>query len=194
MSTFVKICGMTDSAAVQASLEAGADAIGFVFHEKSPRNISPTDAASLCAELPGNVLKVAVTMHPATSLWKEILEKMQPDALQTDIDDFSDLEIPDGIESWPALREGSLPATLPTMFVYEGQKSGHGETVDWNVAAEIAKQGRMILAGSLSVENVATAIRTAMPFGVDVSSAVESQPGIKDPDRIKAFMKAAKAA
>lgn len=194
MTTLVKICGMTDGRAVQAALEAGADAIGFVFHEKSPRNISPLDAAKLCAELPDDVLKVAVTMHPAVSLWSEILEEMQPDALQTDIDDFSELDVPDGIEKWPVLREGSLPSSLPAMFVYEGRKSGHGETVDWNVAAEIAQRGQMILAGGLSADNVATAIRTVAPFGVDVSSAVESQPGIKDPDRIRAFILAAKAA
>lgn len=194
MSTFVKICGMTDRTAVQAALDAGTDAIGFVFHEKSPRNISPAEAARLCADLPDNVLKVAVTMHPAVSLWNEVMEWMQPDALQTDIEDFDELDIPDGVEMWPVLREGSLPSALPAMFVYEGKKSGHGETVDWGVAAEIAQQGRMILAGGLSVENVAMAVGTVAPFGVDVSSAVESRPGIKDPGRIRAFIEAAKAA
>lgn len=194
MTTLVKICGMTDANAVAAALAAGADAVGFVFHEKSPRNLSPAAAASLCAGFPGNVLKVAVTMHPAPSLWNDVLEHMQPDVLQTDVADFDGLDIPDGVQKWPVLREGSLPADLPSLFIYEGKKSGHGETVDWELAAGIAKRGRMILAGGLSADNVATAINTVMPYGVDVSSAVESQPGIKDPDKIRAFISAAKAA
>lgn len=194
MSTFVKICGMTDERAVRAAVDAGVDAVGFVFHEKSPRNISPAAAAELCTNLPDKVLKVAVTMHPAESLWHAVLEEMRPDALQTDANDFNELRVPDSVEMWPVLREGSLPATLPPLFVYEGQKSGHGQTVDWDVAADIAKRGRMILAGGLSAQNIVAAIQQVAPYGVDVSSAVESQPGVKDPDRIKAFIEAAKAA
>ena len=87
-----------------------------------------------------------------------------------------------------------MPQSFPEIFVYEGQKSGHGETVDWVIAAGHSRQGRMILAGGLSAANVGEAIARVAPFGVDVSSAVESRPGVKDPDRIRAFIEAAKAA
>lgn len=78
-------------------------------------------------------------------------------------------------------------------FVYEGKKSGHGVSVDWNKAALIASKGNLILAGGLSHKNVCEAISLVRPFGVDVSSAVESEPGKKDNNKIKAFIKAAKS-
>ena len=194
MTVFVKICGMTDEAAVRAALDAGADAIGFVFHEQSPRNLSVVDAARLAALVPDGVMTVAVTRHPEPALWEEVQAALRPDALQTDGDDFAYLNVDAAIEKWPVVREGSEPQSFPEIFVYEGQKSGHGETVDWVIAAGHSRQGRMILAGGLSAANVGEAIARVAPFGVDVSSAVESRPGVKDPDRIRAFIEAAKAA
>lgn len=93
-------------------------------------------------------------------------------------------------------REGGIDeaTTLPATFLYEGQKSGQGQTVDWQRAAEIARRGRLILAGGLGIENVAEAIREVRPWGVDVSSAVESAPGKKDPGKIAAFVNAARNA
>ena len=79
-------------------------------------------------------------------------------------------------------------------YLYEGAKSGQGEAVDWSAAANLARNGNMILAGGLGPENVGEAIATAKPFGVDVSSGVESAPGEKDSQKIRAFIKAAKAA
>ena len=81
-----------------------------------------------------------------------------------------------------------------TPFLYEGAKSGQGEAVDWSRAAEIARRGDMILAGGLGPDNVSAAIAIVRPFGVDVSSAVESAPGVKDPELIEAFIQAARAA
>jgi phosphoribosylanthranilate isomerase len=78
-------------------------------------------------------------------------------------------------------------------FVYEGSSSGRGERVDWQIAAAIAKKGRMILAGGLDADNVVEAIERVMPWGVDVSSGVESAPGVKDPDLIHAFVAAVRA-
>lgn len=194
MTVFVKICGMTDEAAISAAVNAGADAIGFVFHERSPRNLSIADAVRLGARVPASVKKIAVTMHPDASLWAEIQASFHPDALQTDLDDFAYLSVAPEVEKWPVLREGSVPRNLPEIFVYEGRTSGHGETVDWEIAAGYSRQGRMILAGGLSAANLGEAIGKVAPFGVDVSSAVESRPGVKDPDRIRAFIEAAKAA
>lgn len=189
----VKICGMTDRNAVHAAVAAGADAIGFVFYAKSPRNLRPDDAVRLAAGVPQHVLKVAVMLHPDASLWDEVQRTLKPDVLQTDSADFSYLAVDEGIAKWPVIREGSLPADLPGTFVYEGARSGHGETVDWTIAAELAAQAQMILAGGLSVGNVARAIVKVMPYGVDVSSAVESAPGVKDAAKIAAFVEAARA-
>lgn len=196
MSILVKICGLTDDDAVQAAVDAGADAVGFVFYDKSPRNLSPARAARLAASVPASVLRIAVMLHPDAGLWNEVSDALRPDAVQTDIDDFSYLQVAEDIAKWPVLREGSVSEQerLPATFVYEGTRSGHGQMVDWNSAAAIARRGQMILAGGLTVENVADAISRVVPYGVDVSSAVESQPGKKDVELIAAFVTAAKAA
>ena len=196
MTILVKICGLTDDEAIQAAVNAGADAVGFVFYDKSPRNLSPEKAARLAANVPANVRRIAVMLHPEATLWNEVSDALQPDVVQTDIDDFSYLQVADGISKWPVLREGSITekAKLPETFVYEGTQSGHGQTVDWNAAAAVARRGHMILAGGLTVANVADAISRVAPYGVDVSSAVESQPGKKDVELIAAFVAAAKAA
>jgi phosphoribosylanthranilate isomerase len=194
MSTFVKICGMTDEVAVRAAVDAGADAVGFVFYEKSPRNLSLDQALRLSREVPEHVARIAVTLHPDEALWADIQATLRPDALQTDAGDFDYLAVDERIEKWPVIREGSVPRRMPAQFVYEGKASGQGQTVDWQLASSYAERGRMILAGGLSVDNVAEAISIVHPFGVDVSSAVESRPGVKDPRRIKDFVQASKAA
>lgn len=190
----VKICGMTDEAAVDAACEAGADAVGFVFFAKSPRNLAPARAAELARRVPAGVKKVAVMLHPDAALWEQVCAVLRPDVLQTDAADFAYLDVGPGIAKWPVLREGSLPGTLPGTFVYEGRLSGKGRAVDWDVAAQIAKRGRMILAGGLNGTNVAGAIAKVRPYGVDVSSAVETAPGVKDAALIREFVAAVRAA
>jgi len=195
MRILVKICGLCDAEQVAAAVDAGADAIGFVF-AKSVRRISPQDAVQLASEIPATIRRVAVMRHPARDEWAEVRGVFRPDVLQTDAKDFADLEVPDGICRWPVLRQG-LPFeddVLDGEFVYEGAKSGQGEVVDWSRAAELATHRQMILAGGLSPENVATAIRIVKPYGVDVSSGVESHSGVKDPDLIRQFIGAVRAA
>ena len=195
MSLLVKICGLRKADDVKAAVSAGADAVGFVFAE-SVRRISPADARKLTQYLPKRVRRVAVMRHPAQSEWREVLDTFAPDVLQTDIEDFESLDVPDSVERWPVIREGyaGIDGKLPAVFLYEGRRSGAGQTVDWPRAAAIATRGRMILAGGLGVDNIATAIRTVHPHGVDVSSGVESRPGRKDPGLIQLFIKAARAA
>jgi phosphoribosylanthranilate isomerase len=194
MTVMVKVCGMTDSAAVEAAVAANVDAIGFVFFEKSPRNVTPAEARTLASDIPKHIRRIAVMLHPEASLWQEVEEVFQPDVLQTDSDDFAYLSVAQGVEQWPVYREGSVDdeTALLETYVYEGRKSGHGQTVDWSRAANIAKRGQMILAGGLSIENVGDAILQVRPFGVDVSSAVESSPGKKDAAKIAAFTAAAR--
>ncbi|HNP37912.1 MAG TPA: phosphoribosylanthranilate isomerase, partial [Woeseiaceae bacterium] len=144
---------------------------------------------------PGSVTRVAVMRHPRNDEWQQVLAGFRPDVLQTDADDFAALEVPASVARWPVLREsGTIGDVLPETFLYEGAISGKGQTVDWERAATIAGQGNMILAGGLDAGNVAAAVRIVRPFGVDVSSAVESAPGVKNPDLIRKFVTAARAA
>ncbi len=200
----IKICGLSDDASVAAALLAGVDAIGFVF-APSPRQISPAKARELCRAVPGHVARVAVTRHPSLELLKEILEVFDPDCLQSDAQDFKELEVRRGPHLLPVYREGiSEPglfaknealerSAFTPDFVYEGAVSGQGQTVDWTRAAALVSRGRMLLAGGLDPDNVAEAMLSAKPWGVDVSSGVESSPGIKDPQRIAAFAAAVRA-
>lgn len=194
MSCLVKICGLKYAATVDVAVRAGADALGFVFAE-SPRQVTARHAAFIAAKIPEHVLRVAVMQHPTPQEWDEVQAIFCPDVLQTDAEDYRHLDIAEDITRWPVIREGAVPAEdeLPDMFVYEGKSSGQGEAVDWRVAARLAEHRQLILAGGLSVENVAAAIRQVGPYGVDVSSAVESSPGEKDPNLIRAFIEAVRA-
>ncbi len=193
MSVIVKICGFRGAEQVDAAVEAGVDAVGFVF-TKSIRQITPKQAVAISANVPARVRRVAVMRHPSDDLWQDVLATFAPDILQTDAEDFASLVVPDSVETWPVFREGGAAVSTTGRYVYEGAKSGHGETVDWSRAAAIAEDGNMILAGGLAAGNIAEAIATVRPFGVDLSSAVESSPGQKDSQLIREFLSAARAA
>jgi len=193
VSLFVKICGLRDAPDVTASAAAGANAIGFVFAE-SLRRVTPWQAREASRMCPAGIMRVAVMRHPSAEEWRYVLDEFGPDALQTDIEDFADLDIPATVMRWPVIREGSDVPDIPEVFLYEGRTSGSGETVDWSRAARIAAGRRMILAGGLDAHNVARAISEVRPWGVDVSSAVESTPGRKDPELIRRFIGAVRAA
>lgn len=192
MSLLVKICGLREARHVRAAVEAGADALGFVFAE-SVRRVTPEAASSISEDVPSGVRRVAVMLHPSNEDWLSVLRRFSPDVLQTDVEDFEALDVPMSVECWPVCREGRATPVTGT-YLYEGRKSGRGETVDWSRAAELAGNGQMILAGGLGPSNVAGAIATVRPFGVDVSSGVESSPGKKDPRLIREFISAARAA
>ena len=195
MTTLIKICGLSDAATVDAAIEAGADAVGFVF-ANSPRRVTAEHALKIAARVPAHIRKVAVMLNPTIAEWQEVKSVFQPEILQTNIADFDRLEVPDDIGRWPVLREGETPANdaWPDLFVYEGRMSGKGETVDWQLAAQHAGRGKMVLAGGLDSSNVAAAIRAVAPFGVDVSSGVESAPGKKDAGKIRTFIQTVRAA
>ncbi len=191
---WIKICGMTDEAAVAAALQAGVDAIGFVF-SPSPRQLEPTAAARLAAPARGRALCIAVTRHPKQPLLDEIVREFKPDGWQTDINDLGVLRVPRQLPILPVLRSGSSALeSPPRRFLFEGPSSGQGVTSDWSEAAQLASQSQLILAGGLNVDNVATAIATVRPFGVDVSSGVEEHRGRKSPALIAGFVATARAA
>jgi len=193
MSVLVKVCGLQEKHHVDDAVDAGAGALGFVF-AKSPRQVTPALARAISEHVPTRVKRVAVMLHPGNDEWRTVLEQFKPDVLQTDARDFDSLDVPETVERWPVYREGNAAPDTDSTYVYEGPKSGHGETVDWSAAAELAHRGNMVLAGGLNPDNVAKAIRMVRPFGVDASSGLESAPGHKDSHLISEFISAARAA
>ncbi len=193
MSVFVKVCGVTDEASLEAAVDAGADAVGFVFHPASPRHVSPRRAAELAARLPRGVLAVAVTLHPGQRDADEVLEAFTPGAWQADAADLARIRLPDGVRRWPVLRGGfPLAMPLPARLVFDGPESGRGRRANWDEAAGLARRTEMILGGGLDAGNVAQAIAVVRPYGVDVSSGVERSPGAKDARLIREFVRAAR--
>lgn len=191
---WVKVCGLTTPDAVAAAIDAGVDAVGFVFAE-SKRKVTAQQAAELARDVPPHIVRVAVMLHPSQAQLDEVWSQFRPDVLQTDIDDLATLRVPDGLQVTPVIRAGrELPAVLPARLLFEGPVSGTGETTDWSAAAKLATRTQLILAGGLKPANVADAIATARPFGVDVSSGVEARPGVKDPVKIHEFVRIARAA
>ena len=191
---WIKICGITSADAVAAAAEAQVDAVGFVF-APSPRQVTPGQAAQLAALVPPGILRIAVAQHPLQMKVDEICRTLKPDYFQTDVEDLRELKIPTHIKLLPVVRFGrKTPHPLPGRMLFEGPTSGIGELADWGRAAELARQTQLILAGGLSPDNVAEAIEAVRPFGVDVSSGVEESPGIKDPQKIFAFVRAVRAA
>jgi len=192
LSALIKICGLSTLEQVNAALDAGADALGFVFAE-SVRQVTPAVASAISAVVPASVKRVAVMLHPSDDEWQEVLLGFRPDVLQSDAADFAALAVPDFVEQWPVYREGGSAPSSDSAYVYEGRRSGTGQAVDWSEAAKIARRGKMILAGGLAANNVAEAITIVRPFGVDVSSAVECAPGEKDTRLIRKFVAAVRA-
>ncbi len=191
---WIKICGMTTPDAIATALEAGADAIGFVFAQ-SPRQLTPEAAAQLARPARARVRCVAVTRHPAQSALDEMLRVFRPDVLQTDESDLASLALPASLELLPVLRAGAaLPGRLPQRILFEGPDSGTGASSDWQAAQRLARRTELILAGGLDAGNVAAAIAAVQPYGVDVSSGVEARPGVKSPLKILKFVAAARAA
>ena len=193
-SIFIKICGMTSISAVVAAVECGVDAIGFVF-APSPRQLTPQQAAALSGEAPRDLLRVAVTQHPEQRLVDEICRWLEPDWLQTDVEDVATIEVPADVRLVPVVRAGQPPQMpLPPRLLFEGPHSGRGAVSDWTGAADLARRTQVILAGGLHSGNVAQAIAQVRPFGVDVSSGVESAPGVKDARRMAEFVTAVRTA
>lgn len=191
---WIKICGMTTPDAIAAAVEAGADALGFVFAE-SPRQLTPEAAAQLSRPVRGRLRCVAVTRHPTQRAVDEILKVFRPDVLQTDAADLAALALPATLERLPVVRSGSrAPLRLPPRILFEGPMSGTGIASDWAAARRLSSRTELILAGGLDGANVAAAVAAVRPFGVDVSSGVEARPGVKNPLKIIEFVSTARAA
>jgi phosphoribosylanthranilate isomerase len=190
----VKVCGLTREEDVAAVADAGVDAVGFVFHAASPRDVTPARAATLAGILPAQVRRVAVTLRPTRKEVERILAAFTPDAWQSDAADFESIGLPAGIERWTVLRSGRpTPPALPALVLYDASVSGQGMRADWWAAARLARRTRVIVGGGLDPGTVQRAIEAVRPAGVDVSSGVERSPGVKDAALIREFVAAARA-
>jgi phosphoribosylanthranilate isomerase len=203
MSVRVKICGITSLADAQVAVEAGADALGFVFYDRSPRFIPTNTAAEISRALPPFTLRVGVFMNPSEELVRRAIDECGLGLLQFHGDEPPEFCTRFGLMSMKAFRvrdAGSLkelPKYQTDAWLLDAYASdtfgGTGEKFNWSLAMEVQKLGKPVfLAGGLTPENVAEAIRQVKPFGVDVSSGVEFSPGKKDHAKVRAFINAAK--
>jgi len=204
MSVKVKICGNTNLADAQVAVEAGADMLGFIFCESSPRVVTVEKVAAIARELPSHIVKVGVFVNPTESDVFEAISSCGLNLLQFHGEEPPEFCTQFGVMSVKAFRvrdASSLEAlaNYPTdawlLDAFAPEKAGGtGKTFNWGLAIAAQKLGKPIfLAGGLTPDNVANAVRNVQPFAVDVSSGVESSPGKKDHAKVRAFIKAAKS-
>ena len=205
MSVKIKICGITSVADALVAAEAGADMIGLMFYEPSPRNITLATAVEISRALPPFVLKVGVFVNPDEQLVTRAIAECGLNLLQFHGDETSDFCTQFGVMSLKALRVRDAESLKPLekfhtdAFLLDAYSKsglgGTGEKFNWDLAVEAQKFGKPIfLAGGLTPENVADAVKQVRPFAVDVSSGVESAPGKKDAAKVRAFIAAVRAA
>ncbi len=206
----VKICGLRDAANIKAAAEAGARYIGLVFFEKSPRNVSLEQAAELALEVPLGLAKVALTVNASNTFLDALTEKVPLDMLQLHGSEsparVAEIRNRYGLPVMKAVGvadEGDLPMlaayeAVADQILVEAKPAkhaalpgGNGVPFDWRLIAGRQWQKPWMLAGGLGIGNVAEAIRLTGATQVDLSSGVETAPGVKDPALIKAFIEAA---
>lgn len=204
--TRIKICGITSMEAALHAADAGADALGFVFFAESKRAIGPDEAWEIVQRVPAFVSTVGLFVNADPEDFFEITEACPTDFAQFHGTEsvatvrecgtrlikavrFSEKTIEADLQRWSALEEVDA-------ILVDGSAGGQGTAFDWSKLAEVrsAAEKPLILAGGLTPENVEEAIRAVRPFAVDVSSGVESAPGVKDPARVEAFCAAVRRA
>lgn len=210
--TWIKICGITNTEDALTAVEAGADAVGFVFYEKSPRKIDPETVAAVISQLPASIEKVGVFVNQLEEAVCEVADKVGLTGVQF----HGDAEDPHVADLVLARRPGlkvlvAIPMLRPkpegwammwrTESVYAflaDSGGGTGRTFDWTASKgaldTMGHLSRVAIAGGLHPGNVAGAIGILHPWGVDVSSGVEAHPGKKDPEKIRAFIAAVREA
>ncbi len=198
----VKICGITNLDDALAAVEAGADTLGFVFYRGSPRHVSPKAAGRIIAKLPPFVTTVGVFVDEPPEGVGETMRLACPDMAQ-----FHGNEPPKlcrvGCRSVKAIRVRNLSDLEPLrryrvsaylLDAYDPKApGGTGRAFNWDIAVEAKRFGRIILAGGLTPENVADAVRHVRPYAVDVSSGVEAKKGKKDHEKVRLFVRRAKS-
>ena len=193
----IKICGITNIADAETAAEAGATALGFNFWLKSPRFVSVEVARAIAGRLPASVWKVGLFVDEPAAQIEKIMLDAKMDVAQV----HGSLDAPLAVRHWRAFAATTrdlagelarMKAEAAVIDTPAGQaRGGTGRTFDWTLAAGLP--GRIVLAGGLGPDNVGEAIAAAKPWGVDACSRLESSPGIKDPEKVRAFVAAIRA-
>lgn len=208
----VKICGLKTTESIDAAIAAGADYVGFVFFPPSPRNISVAEARPLAAHVAGRAKVVALMVDPDDALVMEVAGAIKPDLIQLHgsetpartaaIAELSGIAVMKAVKVETKADAGLALdyAEVCELILFDAKApkgaplpGGNGVPFDWHALEEVSARVDYMLSGGLTPENVAEAIRLTGAPAVDVSSGVESAPGIKDAARIRAFIEAAKA-
>ena len=200
----VKICGITNEADAIHAANCGADALGFVFYKESPRNITPGTAAKIIKELPPFLTTVGLFVTEQPEKINQVVEFCGLNTIQLHGDEKPEQCFYERVHVIKALRlrddlsdqhisSFQVSALLLDAYV-TGSYGGTGHCCNWERAEELSSFHRIILAGGLAPQNVIEAIRKVRPYGVDVSTGVESSPGQKDPEKVATFIKRARKA
>jgi phosphoribosylanthranilate isomerase len=212
MSLTVKICGLSTPETLDAALQAGADMVGFVFFPASPRHISLETARELGRQAKGRAIKVALTVDADDTTLANIVETLRPDILQLhgkeSVARLRDIKQAFGVQLMKVLAV-ETPADLAPLAGFAAvadrilfdarapkgatRPGGLGAVFDWHVLENLDLKLPFMVSGGLTADNVAEAVRVTRAGGVDVSSGVERAPGVKDPEMIRAFIRAARA-
>jgi phosphoribosylanthranilate isomerase len=212
MSLLVKICGLSTRETLDVALGAGADMVGFVFFPPSPRHLSLETARELGRQAKGRAAKVALAVDADDATLANIVETLQPDLLQLHgketVARLRDIKQKFGLPVMKALPVETAADLAPLagyaavadriLFDARAPKEatrpgGLGAVFDWHLLEKLDLQLPFMVSGGLHVGNVAEAVRATRTGGVDVSSGVERSPGVKDPEMIRAFIRAARS-
>jgi phosphoribosylanthranilate isomerase len=212
MSLLVKICGLSTRETLDVALQAGADMVGFVFFPPSPRHLTLETARELGRQATGRAVKVALTVDADDATLGNIVEVLQPDILQVhgketvarlrDIKRSFGLPVMKALAVETAADLAPLPgyASVADRILFDARApkdatrpGGLGAVFDWRLLENLELEVPFMVSGGLHAGNVAEAVRVTRAGGVDVSSGVERTPGVKDPDMIRAFIRAARA-
>ena len=204
MNVRVKICGITRPEDALAACEAGADALGFIFYPKSPRYIPPEDARRIAQKLPPFVSRVGVFVNAPAEEVRRAAQKVGLSAVQLHGDEApeycAEIQTP-VVKAFRVLDSADFPyaayqnagAAAFLLDAYDPtRRGGTGKTFRWELAREAARRRPVILAGGLRPGNAAEAARAVQPYALDVSSGVESSPGVKDHGKVRAFLRIVK--
>jgi phosphoribosylanthranilate isomerase len=198
----IKICGITNLEDARLAAALGADALGFIFYPKSPRDVAPEAAREIIAQMPPFVTSVGVFVDEAAAVVQEVAARVGLDWLQVHGQESPEYCRSLGrrvIKGFRIQDAGSLSELKPFQGTVQallldtykkGQVGGTGEVFDWRLAREAKQYGPIILAGGLTPENVAQAIGAAQPQAVDTASGTEAAPGKKDPEKLRKFFAA----
>lgn len=202
---FVKICCMTNAEDARVAVDAGADAIGLIFVPETPRFVEFELAKAIAATVPAHVKRVGVFVDETVEAMNRLAREVPLDLVQLQFDMPAEsarrIEVPfikvtrvRGAIDVDRLKTYNAVAYLLDTYV-EGVPGGTGKTFDWDLAGPVVEAGLpVLLSGGLTPDNVAEAVRRVRPYGVDVSSGVEARPGVKDHDKVRAFIANARRA